>query len=86
MLAVGGLNLAFVGVVLDTKHLVVVLGLAALEGNVSLVEDWVDLLLLIGTDLGGLLKGSNGGVVKLTLELSLTLVKKAPERVRVELQ
>jgi hypothetical protein len=77
--------LALVGVVLDTKHLVVVLGLAAFEGNVSLVKDWVNLLLQIGADLGGLLEGSNGGVVKLTLELSLTLVKKTPERVRVEL-
>jgi hypothetical protein len=52
----------------------------------SLVENGVDLLLLIGTNLGGLLKGSNGGIVKLTLELSLALMKKTPERVRVELQ
>ncbi|KAI6769465.1 hypothetical protein HG531_010569 [Fusarium graminearum] len=55
LFAVGRLDLAFVGIVFDTKDLVVVLCFAALQSDMSLVKDGVDLVFLIRTKFSGFL-------------------------------
>lgn len=55
-LAVGRLDLPLVGVVRDPEHLVVVLGLAALEGYLRLLHQGADHVVPVGSELRSLLE------------------------------
>lgn len=85
-LAVGGLDLSFVSVAGNTEDLVVVLGLAALQSNLCLVEERVDLVLLIRPLLGGSLEEVNGLLVILFLEERLATVEKTPEGISIQVE
>lgn len=85
-LAVRRLNLPLVGVVRHPEHLVVVLGRAALEGELGLLEELVgDLALLGGRGCFlGYLEGGDGGVKFFGFELGFGAVKEAIEGGLVE--
>lgn len=85
-LAVRRLDLPLVGVVRHPEHLVVVLGRAALEGELGLLEELVGDLALLGRRGGflGCLEGGDGGVELFGLELGLGAVEEAIEGGLVE--
>ena len=79
--AVRRLDLPLVGVVRDPEHLVVVLGRAALEGELGLLEELVGDLALLGRRGGflGRLEGGDGGVEFFGFELGFRAVEEAVE-------
>ena len=62
-LAVGGLDLALVGVVRHAENLVVVLCLAALEGDLGFLQERVDDVVFAGVELGGFAERVDAGFV-----------------------
>lgn len=83
-LAVGRLDLPLVGVARHAQHLVVVLGLAALELNAGLLEQLLDQVAPFRGQLRRLLERPDGGLVVLGLFLRLGLVQETVHRVLVQ--
>lgn len=73
-LAVRRLDLPLVRVARHAQHLVVVLGLAALQRDLRLLHERVDDVVLVGPDLGRLLQRRDAGLEVLGVQLCLGLV------------
>lgn len=82
-LAVGGLDLAFIGIVGYPEDLVIILVLAALQGNLGFLHEGVDDVLLVWPRFLGRLEGVDAGFVLLCFELELGLVEETVERVLI---
>ena len=85
-LAVGGFDLPLVGVVRHAEHLVVVLGLAALEGDLRLLHERVDGFFLAGVGFRCLAERVDTGFVFFRGQEVLGAVEEAVEGVLVVLE
>jgi len=85
-LAVGGLDLALVGVVGHTDDLVVVFCLATLKGDLGLLHERVDDVVLARVGFGGFAKSVDAGLELFRVQEVLGAVEQAVERVFVVLE
>lgn len=77
------LNLLLISIVGNAENLIVILSLATFERNLSLVQDGVNLILLIWSDLCGLLKCLYCSLKILLFEKSLAPIDKTPKGIRI---
>ena len=84
--SVGSLDLSLIGIVRHTQNLVVVLCLAALQGNLRILHERVDDILLVWPGLAGLLESVDSRFEVFGIQLSLGLLEKTVERVLIQLE